>query len=110
MATPSEIAATLLAHLHSQLPPSGFQLEGVEVRVGVLVDMDRDVLRAALCAALPRVEVRVTEVDALLKCTDCGAEYPHDEHPCPACGSARAEVVSGTELEIARAWGTKVGG
>jgi len=110
MASPSEIAASLLAHLQSQLPPSGFQLEGIEVRVGALVDLEVELLRAALCAALPRVEVRLTVVDALLKCADCGAEYPHDEHPCPACGSARAEVVAGTELEIARAWGTKVGG
>jgi Zn finger protein HypA/HybF involved in hydrogenase expression len=110
MPSAGEVASHLLAHLQSQLPPSGFHLEGIEVRVGALVELDRDTLHAALCAVLPGVEVRLTEVAPLLRCLECGAEYPHDEHPCPACGSARAEVVSGTELEIARAWGTKVGG
>ena len=100
-----EVAGHLLEHLESQLPASGFRLKGLEVRLGALLDLDPEVLRAALCAALPGVEVRVVTVDALLRCTDCGAAYPHDEHPCPVCGSGRAELASGQELEISRAWG-----
>jgi Zn finger protein HypA/HybF involved in hydrogenase expression len=110
MASPSEVASALLVHLQAQLPTSGFQLVGIEVRVGTRVDVDAEVLRAALCAALPGVEVRLSVVEPVLRCVDCGAEYPHDEHPCPACGSARAEEVGGTELEISRAWGARVGG
>lgn len=109
MANIGEIAATLLEHLQTQLPTSGFQLDGIEVRVGELVDLDRDALRAMLCAMLPRVEVRLEVVPALLRCKDCGATYPHEEHPCPICGSGHAELVQGNELEIGRAWGAKVG-
>ncbi len=99
------VAGHLLQHLESQLPASGFRLKGIEVRVGVLLELDRELLRAALCAALPGVEVRIAVADALLRCLDCGAAYPHDEHPCPVCGSGRSEVASGEELEITRAWG-----
>ncbi len=104
-----EVAGHLLQHLESQLPASGFLLRGIEVRMGVLLDLNPEALRAALCAALPGVEVRVTTVDALLRCLDCGAAYPHEEHPCPVCGSGRSEVASGQELEIVRAWGESEG-
>jgi Zn finger protein HypA/HybF involved in hydrogenase expression len=106
--TASAIALQLLEHLHSQLPATGFRLDGIEVQVGVLVDLDPEHLRAALSAMLPGIEVKVTAVAALLKCTDCGAEYPHDEHPCPVCGSPNATLVHGNELEIVRAWGQTV--
>jgi Zn finger protein HypA/HybF involved in hydrogenase expression len=109
MTVVGEVASQLLEHLQSQLPPSGFHLDGIELRIGALVDIDRDLLRAALCAMLPGVDVQITVVDPLLRCSDCGVEYPHDEHPCPACGSARAELISGNELEIARAWGARLG-
>jgi Zn finger protein HypA/HybF involved in hydrogenase expression len=108
MTTPVEVAGALLAGLNAQLPPSGFQLDGIEVRVGALVDLDPEMLRAALCAMLPRVEVKITVVPGLLRCDDCGAEYPHDEHPCPVCGSGKATLIQGNELEIVRAWGARV--
>jgi Zn finger protein HypA/HybF involved in hydrogenase expression len=107
MPSTGDIAADLLQHLESQLPGDGFHLQGIEVKVGELLDLDRDALRAMLCAMLPGVEVRITTVPGLLRCKDCGAEYPGDEHPCPACGSPHAELVQGGELEIARAWGTR---
>lgn len=108
MASVGEIAASLLEGLNAQLPPSGFQLDGIEVQVGALVELDAETLRAMLLAMLPRVEVQITVMPALLKCLDCGATYPHDEHPCPICGSGRAELVSGHELQIVRAWGVRV--
>lgn len=108
MSNVGEIAASLLEHLQAQLPPSGFHLDGIEVQVGELVDLDRETLRAMLMAMLPRVEVQITVVPGLLKCLDCGATYPHDEHPCPLCGSGRAELIGGQELQIVRAWGAKV--
>ena len=104
-----EVAAPMLAHLQAQLPPEGFLLRGVEVVVGMLVDIDAEALRAALVAALPGVEVRLVRSEGALRCEDCGAEYPHDEHPCPSCGSGRATVVGGDELEIRKAWGETIG-
>lgn len=103
----SEVAIQLLEGLNAQLPASGFRLDGIEVQVGRMVELEPELLRAALCALLPGIEVKVTPVDALLKCKDCGAEYPADEHPCPVCGSPHAELVHGGELQIVRAWGEK---
>ncbi len=102
-----DLAGPLLEHLESQLPADGFVLRGIELLVGELVDVDIEALRAALCAALPGVEVQLRRAHGVLRCEDCGAEYPHDEHPCPTCGSARATLVGGHELEIARAWGER---
>ena len=104
----SELTRDLLEGLHAQLPASGFRLQGIEVQVGKMVDVDPEHLRAALCAVLPRVEVQITVVEALLKCKDCGAEYPADEHPCPVCGSPNAELIHGGELQIVRAWGETI--
>ena len=81
---------------------------GFEVHLGALVDLEPEALRAMLSALIPGVEVKVTVIDALYRCKDCGAEYPGDEHPCPVCGSPNAEVVHGAELQIVRAWGAKV--
>jgi Zn finger protein HypA/HybF involved in hydrogenase expression len=106
----SEIAGQLLEGLHAQLPASGFRLAGFEVQVGAMVQIDPEQLRAALMAMIPRVEVQVTVVDALLRCTDCGAEYPADEHPCPVCGSPHAELAHGGEMQIVRAWGETIAG
>ena len=102
-----DIAGPMLAHLENQLPAEGFVLRGIEILVGELVDVDAEALRAALCAALPGVEVQLRRSYGVLRCEDCGAEYPHDEHPCPTCGSARATLVGGNELEIHRAWGER---
>lgn len=99
------VADELFAALQAQLPASGFQLAGIEVHLGERVDLTASELRAAMQSRLPGVEVVVNVVAALLKCQDCGAEYPADEHPCPVCGSGRAELIHGQELAIARAWG-----
>jgi hydrogenase nickel incorporation protein HypA/HybF len=41
-------------------------------------------------------------VEARLRCTPCGAEWPLDEPDfrCPRCGGASVEIVSGNELEV----------
>lgn len=104
VAPEQEAAETLVAGLRAQLPAS-FALAGIEVAVGELVAIDPAALAAALTALLPGVEVRITPVAALYHCLDCGADYPADEYPCPACGSGRHEVVHGHELGITRAWG-----
>jgi Zn finger protein HypA/HybF involved in hydrogenase expression len=101
----AEVAAQLVAGLRGQLPTDGFRLAGVEVQLGELVDLTAAELAAAIQAILGPVEVRVKVVTGVLKCLDCGAEYPSDEHPCPVCGSPNAQLVHGTELAIARAWG-----
>lgn len=103
--TLEEVVGPLIAGLRAQLPP-GFDLAGIEVHLGEQVDLLPEALRAALVARLPGIEVRVTVVASLLRCDDCGAEYPPDEFPCPVCGSARASLVHGHELAIARAWGS----
>ncbi len=98
-----EVAAHLLKGLRAQIPAS-VAVRGIEVEVGVTVDLDVGALQAALCAVLPGVEVRIRRVDVLFKCADCGAEFPADEHPCPVCGSVRVAMVHGDELGISRAW------
>jgi Zn finger protein HypA/HybF involved in hydrogenase expression len=103
-----ELANTLIAGLQAQLPETGFRLDGIEVRLGALVDVQPDSLKEAIQKLLPGVEVRIQLVEALLRCEDCGAEYPADEHPCPVCGSPNARLIHGSELEIARAWGETV--
>ena len=103
------VAAQLVAGLRAQLPAQGFRLDGVEVLLGVLVDLQPEELRAAMHEMLPSVEVKVKVVEALMRCTDCGAEYPPEEHPCPVCGSPHATLIHGQELEISRAWGETVG-
>jgi Zn finger protein HypA/HybF involved in hydrogenase expression len=110
MQSVGEIAASMLEALHSQLPASGFQLAGIEVKLGALVDLEPETLRAALCAMLPGVEVQLDIVPGILRCKDCGAEYPSDESPCPVCGSPHAELACGGELQIVRAWGAQVAG
>lgn len=105
---PEELADQLIAGLYAQLPTSGFRLDGIEVLVGTLVELDPDALARALKERLPGVEVQIKMSEACLRCTDCGAEYPADEHPCPVCGSPNASLISGSELEISRAWGETI--
>lgn len=99
----AQVARSLVEGLRQQVP-AHVPLAGIEVELGEHVDLAPAALKAALEALLPGVEVRVTLVPALLRCLDCGAEYPADEFPCPACGSAKAEPVHGDELQIRRAW------
>ncbi len=101
--TPAVLAAELLAGLRAQLPPD-VKLAGFEVAIGELVDVDVAALVRELRAGAGVVDVQVKRVAALYRCLDCGAEYPPEESPCPVCGSARAELVSGDELTITRAW------
>lgn len=101
--TPDALAEHLLEGLHAQVPPE-LELAGFELEVGELVEVDRVALRAALELRAPGVDVVITIVEGLLRCLDCGARYPTDEHPCPVCGSARAEIEHGSELGVKRAW------
>lgn len=99
----AHIADELVAGLRAQLPPE-VVLEGFEVEVGEHLELDAEALMAALQLLVPGVEVRLVQVEGLLRCLECGAEYPADEAPCPVCGSARAELVHGHELSVRRAW------
>lgn len=101
------VAASLVDGLRAQLPASGFALAGVEIELGALLGLDGVALAASVRRLLPGVEVQVTIVAGLLRCLDCGAEYPVDEFPCPACGSPRHEFVHGEELQVKRAWGAQ---
>lgn len=105
MADLDPVVQPLLDGLHAQLPP-GFRLVAIEVAVGERVEVNHDALRGALERALPGVEVVLRLVPAVLRCLDCGATYPADEFPCPACGSGRAELIAGDELGIVAARGT----
>lgn len=98
-----QVAARLLVGLRAQVPAT-VGLRGIEVEVGVMVDLVVPELVAALERELPGIEVRVRRVDVLFACAECGAEFPADEHPCPVCGSARVAMVHGDELGISRAW------
>lgn len=101
--TPDTLAEHLLEGLYAQLPP-GVELSGFELEVGELVDVDIAALHEALVRRAPGVEVVITRVAGLLRCLDCGARYPPDEHPCPVCGSGRSEIEHGSELGVKRAW------
>lgn len=105
MSAADEVAETLVEGLRAQLPATGFRLAGIEVHLGEEVDLGAEELREALARVLPGVTIEVTPIASALKCTDCGAEYPTDEHPCPVCGSPNAAMIHGNELTIARAWG-----
>lgn len=101
--TPAAIAAELFSGLRHQLPPD-VELAGFEVEIGELVDVDVPAVVAELRALAGDVEIRVSRVPALYHCLDCGADYPPEESPCPACGSTRAELKTGDELGVKRAW------
>jgi Zn finger protein HypA/HybF involved in hydrogenase expression len=102
--TPEQtVAQHLIEGLHAQFGAS-LRLRGIEVEVGATVDLDHAALGAALSAGLAGIEVRIVAVAVLFRCTDCGAEFPADEHPCPVCGSVRVSLVHGEELGISRAW------
>ncbi len=105
MSAADDVAETLVSGLRAQLPPAGFRLDGIEVHLGEEVDLTATELRDALERALPGVTIEITPIGSALKCLDCGAEYPSDEHPCPVCGSPNAAMIHGNELTIARAWG-----
>lgn len=100
-----DLATSLLAGLTAQIPAQNFRLLGIEVEIGAMLELDDAPLLAALQRRLPGVEIRMRRVEALMRCIDCGAHYPPDEHPCPVCGSPAAELVHGQELQISRAWG-----
>lgn len=99
----AHIADELVAGLRAQLPAE-VVLEGFEVEVGEHLEIDVDELLTALKLLVPGVEIRLVRVEGLLRCLECGAEYPADEAPCPVCGSARAELVHGHELSVRKAW------
>ena len=103
-----EIAQRLAQHLRSQLPEKGFRLLGIEVLLGKMVELEEEALMAALQVELPTIEVKIQRIEGLMRCIDCGAQYPNEEHPCPVCGSPHAELIAGMELEIGRAWGESV--
>lgn len=100
----AEVAAQLVMGLRAQLGPKVAQVTGIEVEIGEVHDLDPAQVQAALGRLLPAVEVCVRSVAVLWKCSDCGAEFPADEHPCPVCGSVRVAMVKGDELGITRAW------
>lgn len=102
-----EVARQMARALREQA--AGLRVRGVEVELGALVELGPEELRAALEAELPGVDVHIRTVDGILRCLDCGATYPSDEHPCPVCGSNRAELIHGQELGIVRAWGEREG-
>jgi Zn finger protein HypA/HybF involved in hydrogenase expression len=108
MQTLSEIARTLVDGLIAQLPKGGFRLESIEIAVGMQVDLEPEALRVEVAALLPEVQVEMRRVDALMRCQDCGAEFPPDEYPCPVCGSGHVELVHGLELEVVKAKGTRI--
>ncbi|MSP56606.1 MAG: hypothetical protein EXR69_13555 [Myxococcales bacterium] len=100
----AEVAMQLLEGLRAQLGGRVAQVKGVEVEVGEAHSLDPARVQVALTLLLPEVDVRVNVVAVLWKCSDCGAEFPADEHPCPVCGSVRVTMVRGDELGITRAW------
>ncbi len=108
MDTAEHVADTLVAALRAQVP-AGVVLAGIEVHLGALVALAAADLHAALSSRLPGLEVRIVVIAALMRCDDCGAEYPPEEHPCPACGSPRGSLIHGEELGIVRAWGAEGG-
>ncbi len=99
------MAGRLVEGLRAQLGDRARLVRGIEVEVGEVHELDVHELGAQLDALLPGVDVRVRVVRILWKCSDCGAEFPAEEHPCPVCGSVRVAMIHGDELGVTRAWG-----
>ena len=74
----AHIADELVAGLRVQLPAE-VVLEGFEVEVGEHLEIDVDALLTALKLLVPGVEIRLVRVEGLLRCLECGAEYPADD-------------------------------
>jgi hydrogenase nickel incorporation protein HypA/HybF len=79
----------------------------VSLRVGRLRQVVPDslsfywefVTRDTVCERAP---LQCVEVDARLRCGDCGHDWMPDwaAFRCPACGSGQVTVVAGEELEV----------
>ncbi len=88
-------------------PRDAPRVTAVRVRLGTLAGVVADSLAFCfdtLAAETPFSGARlaIERVPAVCRCRDCGAEFaPADlVFLCRACGSPRAEVVSGHELEL----------
>lgn len=81
--------------------------------IGALGCVDEDALRTALLAALPgtlaegaAIEMHTTPAQA--RCLQCATVYepPDRIEPCPHCGSARKQWLSGQSLTLRSVEGT----
>jgi len=79
----------------------------VTVRIGALSGVSPDALTFAFEAVtadtpLAGAALRIENVPAVVRCTECGAESDVDPLAllCPVCGSPRTEIVRGQELHL----------
>lgn len=82
-------------------------LEQVKVTIGVLSGISPEALdfcftEIALERGFGRPRLVVTEVEASLRCSDCGASYSTSDFycACPACGSMNRTIRSGREFSV----------
>lgn len=79
----------------------------IVIVVGALSGVDPDALRAVFPLVAEETvaegaELIIEQVDASVKCCDCGEISKADEsfRGCPNCGSKNVELVAGRELNI----------
>ena len=79
----------------------------VSLRVGRLRQVVPDSLRfyfeiVARDTVCDHAELRIVEIEASLRCSDCGREWQPSipAFRCPDCGAADVAVTAGEELEV----------
>ena len=103
------IAASVLDIVRQYVPEAQAPLvRRVTVRVGELAGVQTDSLRfcfEAIVAGTPyqSAALAIEYIAAVRACRRCGTEFPSAAllAACPACGSAEAPLVGGSELSVA---------
>lgn len=89
------------------------RVDSVEISVGEMTGLVPEYLsryypEAARGTVLEGSHLLIHPVAVRALCADCGAEFSpskENRYCCPACGSAKAKVLSGREFELVRLTG-----
>lgn len=81
----------------------------VELEIGSMSGVVIEALQFALeeavkGSAMEQAAIKITEVQAIMKCESCGHEFtPTDViEPCPECGYPYSDVIRGMEMKVKR--------
>lgn len=87
---------------------AGSRLTRIGVRIGVLSGVDLQALNFALMALragtdLENIQIDLQSCPRRNRCTACDREFQTAlySEPCPGCGSKKASLIGGEELELA---------
>jgi len=102
------VAQSIVDIVREHVPPAQARaVSSVRVRVGGLSGIVAESLEfcfAAIVAdtALGRARLSIEHVPTVCECRDCGRRFEPDAliFFCPSCGSGRAHLVSGSDLQV----------